>query len=114
MPRSRISVGRVSVSGASDVGDVRAMSVASVAALTLVLTDFSSQIAAVSAWPGRLALERGTADVVWSGPTGEGNGEMGEVAVGSQAELRCRIVERLAAAQKSAPLSRCLVREAAA
>jgi putative transposase len=39
---------------------------------------------------------------------------MGEVLCGSQAELRCRIVERLAAAQKSAPLSRCLVREAAA
>jgi hypothetical protein len=31
---------------------------------------------------------------------------MGEVLCGSQAELRCSIVERLAAAQKSAPLSR--------
>lgn len=39
---------------------------------------------------------------------------MGEVTTGSQAELRCGIVERLAAAQKSAPLSRRLVREAAA
>jgi putative transposase len=39
---------------------------------------------------------------------------MGEVLCGSQAELRCSIVERLAAAQKSAPLSRRLVGEAAA
>jgi hypothetical protein len=39
---------------------------------------------------------------------------MGEITVGSQAELRCNIVERLAAAQKSAPLSRRLVRDAAA
>ena len=38
---------------------------------------------------------------------------MGEIVGGSQAELRCGIVERLAAAQKSAPLSRQLVREAA-
>jgi putative transposase len=38
---------------------------------------------------------------------------MGEVAGGSQAELRCRIVERLAAAQSSAPLSRHVVGEAA-
>jgi putative transposase len=38
---------------------------------------------------------------------------MGEVLCGSQAELRCSIVERLAAAQKSAPLSRHLVRAAA-
>ena len=39
---------------------------------------------------------------------------MGELTGGSQAELRCGIVERLAAAQKSAPLSRRLVGEAAA
>jgi putative transposase len=39
---------------------------------------------------------------------------MDEIAGGSQAELRCSIVERLAAAQRSAPLSRRLVREAAA
>ena len=39
---------------------------------------------------------------------------MGELAVGSQPELRSRVVERLAAAQKSAPLSRRLVGEAAA
>jgi putative transposase len=38
---------------------------------------------------------------------------MGEVTGGSQAELRCSIVERLAAAQKSGPLSRRLVRDAA-
>ena len=34
---------------------------------------------------------------------------MGEIVGGSQSELRCRIVERLASAQKSAPLSRRLV-----
>jgi putative transposase len=39
---------------------------------------------------------------------------MGEILCGSQAELRRSIVERLAAAQKSAPLSRRLVRDAAA
>lgn len=39
---------------------------------------------------------------------------MGEVLCGSRAELRCGIVERLAAAQKSAPLSRRLVGETAA
>ena len=39
---------------------------------------------------------------------------MGEILCGSQAEFRCGIVERLAVAQKSAPLSRRLVREAAA
>jgi hypothetical protein len=39
---------------------------------------------------------------------------MGEITGESQAELRCSIVERLAAAQKSAPLSRRLVGEAAA
>src|SRR5450755_4738601 len=38
---------------------------------------------------------------------------MGELTSGSQAEFRCGIVERLAAAQRSAPLSRRLVREAA-
>jgi putative transposase len=39
---------------------------------------------------------------------------MDEVAGGSQSELRSTVVERLAAAQKSAPLSRRLVREVAA
>jgi predicted DNA-binding transcriptional regulator AlpA len=39
---------------------------------------------------------------------------MGEFTGGSQTELRCAIVERLAAAKKSAPLSRRLVGEAAA
>ena len=39
---------------------------------------------------------------------------MGEVLCGLQAEQRSSIVERLAAAQKSAPLSRRLVGEAAA
>lgn len=39
---------------------------------------------------------------------------MGELMGGSQAELRSNVVERLAAVQKSAPLSRRLVREAAA
>src|SRR5450755_532382 len=39
---------------------------------------------------------------------------MGELTSGSQAEFRCGIVERLAAAQQSARLSRRLVREAAA
>ena len=38
---------------------------------------------------------------------------MGELTCGSQAELRSSVVERLAAAQKSAPLRRRLVREAA-
>jgi putative transposase len=38
---------------------------------------------------------------------------MGEITAASQAELRRSIVERLAAAQKSAPLSRRLVQEAA-
>jgi hypothetical protein len=38
---------------------------------------------------------------------------MGEITGGSQAELWCSIAERLAAAQKSAPLSRPLVRQAA-
>lgn len=38
---------------------------------------------------------------------------MGEVTGGSQAELRSSVVERLAAAQRSAPLSRRLVGEAA-
>jgi putative transposase len=40
--------------------------------------------------------------------------EIGELTGGSQAELSCGIVERLAAAQKSAPLSRHLVGEATA
>jgi putative transposase len=39
---------------------------------------------------------------------------MSEITGGSPAELRSSIVERLAAARKSAPLSRRLVREAAA